>query len=544
MKHPIFRSRIVIVLLVVSLLPLCLMSAGSWFVFGRLLDKKSLELQRTVVESHARSIEAYLTESLNSLRLLATTHGFDEITDQKTLHRLFTSLNMNSNDGFIDLGVIGADGEHLAYIGPYDLINRNYRDTDWFKQVTNEGKYISDVFLGFRQVPHCVIAVKSYHGTNPWFLRATINSDQFDALVQTGMLGETGDAFIINIKGFYQTTPRVGLVLDKSPLTNLEYHRDVQDRIVRINGPQIIQVTTWINENRWMLVVQQDAAEIRAPVTRAAASGALLILLAIVLIVITTYLATRHLLKRIDKANAQREEMFKAFTRSAKLASVGELATGLAHEINNPLAILSADQTNISDIISEIKPDKEYLDELSEALARGKKQIQRCKSITTKMLQFGRKRDTQLEPTDLAPSVREINKLLERQASVNNVELILETEENLPTVMIDPVELEQVLVNLINNSMHALDNGGKIATDIRSEGDEVILEVKDNGSGISQEDLNRIFEPFFTTKPVGKGTGLGLSVCYGIVQSWGGRLEAESKLGKGTTMRIHLPVNS
>ncbi|MBU0518510.1 hypothetical protein KJ564_06195 [bacterium] len=543
-KHFDLRLRIITVLLSVSLMPMIFMGAGTWIVFGRLLERKASELQRTVVENHAYAIESYLEQLLNSLQLLASTSNLSELTDQTVLREVFENLNKASNDAFEDLGVIGPDGDHLAYIGPYELLDRNYQTTDWFRQVMAEGTYISDVFLGFRQVPHCIVAVKSSNGGSPWILRGTIDSQQFDALVHTSALGETGDVFIVNQEGIYQTTSKTGQVLTSSEIVDTEHFQGVKDRKIRQNGTDKFRVNTWINRDNWLLVAQQDAGAVRAPVNNAIAAGAVVVLIAIVLITVTTFLATRHLTNLIDKANARREEMFKAFTRSAKLASIGELATGLAHEINNPLAIISADQTNISDIISEMDAASDVRQKIEESLQRGKRQIERCKNITTKMLQFGRKREIELEPTEVETSLREIVNLMDRQAKVRDVELILEAEDQLPQLLIDAIELEQVIVNLINNSLHALPEGGLIRLTARLDGDEVIIEVRDDGAGIRPADLERIFEPFFSTKPVGEGTGLGLSVCYGIVQSWGGKIEAESEINTGTTMRIRIPVIS
>jgi len=547
LKQLSLRSRILTILLSVSLLPLLIMSFGAWIVFGRLSERKSLEVQRTVVESHARAVEAYLGERMCAIRLLASTQNLTEITDQDRLKHLLSSLNNDGGSGFIDLGVIDSQGRHLAYVGPYELLDKNYHETDWFKQVWAEGVYISDVFLGYRKVPHCIIAVKSYQGETPWILRATIDSDRFDALVKTGSLGETGDVFIVNRAGLYQTSPKKGARLDSSALAGrLESYRGVQNRKVKINGTTKIQVTTWINNNQWLLVAERDAAEVRAPVTRAIFKGALIAAASMILIIITTFLATRHLTSRIDVANAQREEMVRAFMRSAKLASIGELAAGLAHEINNPLAIIAADQTNIGDIVKDIPDNFTGREEVQESLERSKRQVQRCKNITTRMLQFGRKRDTELKQTDLPGCLRDTISLLERQASVRNIKLILETEDNLPPALVDPIELEQVIINLVNNSFHAMRDGGEIRFAVRRASvaglDELIVEAGDNGSGMPPEVLERIFEPFFTTKKFGQGTGLGLSVCYGIVQSWGGKMEAESEPGRGTTMRLKLPV--
>jgi two-component system NtrC family sensor kinase len=536
------RWRIVAVLLLASLLPLALAGFGAWVTFGNLLEDKALDQMKTLVQSHARAIEANLQERIHLLTILATSHSFKEVSNPSRLKAFLDDLNQTSTNGFVDLGIIDADGRHIAYMGPYDLHDRNYQEADWFKEVMARGVFISDVFLGFRQVPHCIIAVKTSENNRFWIVRATISSRQFDDLVTSGDLGNGNDAYIINRDALYQTTPRGGAVLDRAPIPTVTFHPGVRDNRMIVNDTTEIQVTTWINDNRWMLVVQRDLASVRAPVNRAITKGAQLVVVAVVLLIVTTFFATRHLTDRIDKANAQRDQMTRAFMRSAKLASIGELATGLAHEINNPLAIISAEQTNISDVIKDLNalPDRE--ETIIKSVERSKNQIQRCAGITRKMLQFGRNRETTLEATEIAPRLEEIVGLLRRRASVRNVDITITITEELPSVFIDPVELEQILVNLIHNSLDAMPDGGLIEIRAYKERNNVHLEVADNGTGIPPEELDRIFEPYFTTKPVGKGTGLGLSVCFGIVHSWGGRITAESKPGEGTTMHIILPI--
>lgn len=538
----LLARRITTTLLLFSLAPLVVMGVGAWLVYGRLLDQKALELQRAVVESHARAINSYLTERLNSLRLLAAIHPFDEIRNHERLSEIFISLNNNSEGGFQDLGVIGEDGTHLTYVGPYDLLGYNYREAEWFKQTLAEGHYLSDVFLGFRKTPHSIIAVKTQRDGKTWILRTTIDSEHFNSLVQTGILGKSGDAFLVNSQGSYQTTSKSGKVTDSSPISNPRRFSGLRDEIVKENGKSVIRVTTWIPDIDWMLVVEQDAAEVRAPARRATMNGFIIASLSVLLIVVTTIVATRRLTGLIDAANQNREEMVRAFMRSARLASIGEMATGLAHEINNPLAVMSSDQTNILDDLQSLDRGNPAVNEIVESVERTKRQIQRCKAITTKMLQFGRQRESDLRPTDLHHSLKEIANLLDRQAKVRNVDLTFSLQSDLPEVTIDGVELEQVLVNLIQNSFQAMPNGGQVHIHARRLKDEALIEVIDDGGGIAPENLERIFEPFFTTKPVGQGTGLGLSVCYGLVQSWGGRLEAESELGNGTTMRVRIPL--
>ncbi|GAG06911.1 unnamed protein product, partial [marine sediment metagenome] len=155
------KWRIVAVLLVAAMLPLILSGFGSWVVFRDMLEQKSYEQMRSLVKSHARAIEDHLTGRLHLLQFTADSRAFGEMSDIKQLQRTLSNLNRSSNQSFIDLGVIDANGDHTAYIGPYDLQDRNYSQEDWFKEVMISGSYISDVFLGFRQVPHCIIAVKA-----------------------------------------------------------------------------------------------------------------------------------------------------------------------------------------------------------------------------------------------------------------------------------------------------------------------------------------------------------------------------------------------
>ena len=178
------KWRIVAVLLAAAALPLMLSGFGSWVVFGDLLEQKSLEVMRRSVEHHADAIESHLAEKRHLLEIISENHSLSDIIKPEYLRNIFYNLNKVTDQGFVDLGIIDEAGNHLAYIGPYDLQSRNYREADWFREVLVQGQYVSDVFQGYRQVPHCVVAVRSAGSDKVWVLRATINSDQFDKLVQ------------------------------------------------------------------------------------------------------------------------------------------------------------------------------------------------------------------------------------------------------------------------------------------------------------------------------------------------------------------------
>ncbi len=537
--------RIVTALLVASLVPLALTGIGSWAVFERLLEEKTLEVHGAVVRSHATTVDLYMAERLRALELAAATHELSELEQEGALERLFARLNSTQEEAFVDLGVIDSEGRHVAYIGPHDLRGRSYADAEWFRYVMERGSYVSDVFLGYRRVPHCVIAVRRDEGAARWVLRATLDSDRLDALVRTVQLGETGDAYLVNEGGVYQTRPRVGAVLEEAPIPRPRPHQGVLHRRLELEGqPRQLVTTAWIRQPEWMLVVQQDEREIREPVRRAMLPGVLVVLFACLVVVAATILATRHLVGRIAEGNRERDALSRDLLRSSKLASLGEMSTGLAHEINNPLGIISAERTNISDLVGLMEPKTPDHEELRESLDRIARQVTRCAAITGKMLRFGRHGGGEVQPTSVRPRLEEIVGLLDRQASIRNVDLRLEVEPDLPEAMLDPTELEQVVVNLVNNALQAIEGAGTIVVSARREGGEVVLAVTDDGPGIPPENLERVFQPFFTTKAPGKGTGLGLSVCYGIVTGWGGRIEADSHPGKGTEFTIRVPARA
>jgi two-component system NtrC family sensor kinase len=419
-------------------------------------------------------------------------------------------------------------------------MDRDYSEADWFRTVMAQGSIVSDVFLGYRQVPHSVIAVRQRGPDGWWILRATLDNTRLYDLVRSLEVGTEGDVFIVNGAGLYQTPCRAGRVLEPSSVTDVSPYPGVREQRVEQNGRTVRQLTTWINAGHWLLVVQQAEDEILAPVNRAVAEGGLIAALALLLVGLATVVLTSRLIHRVERADRERDAMYGDLLRSAKLASLGEMATGLAHEINNPLAIISAEQTNLSDSIDDLLLEPALFASFSASVERCKRQVARCGEITAKMLQFGRRTETQLRATEIEPVLREIAQLLDRRAHAHNATLELDVQPGLPAAWVDANELEQVLANLVNNSLDALPSGGRIVVSARADGDRILLEVRDNGSGIRPEDLERIFQPFFTTKPVGKGTGLGLAVVYGIVQGWGGDIHAESAPDRGTTMSISI----
>lgn len=239
-----------------------------------------------------------------------------------------------------------------------------------------------------------------------------------------------------------------------------------------------------------------------------------------------------------------RVEAIHAAGRAEKLAAVGRLAAGVVHEINNPLATISACAEALETRVAEGAFNQSAeVEDLRDYLELIRSEAFRCKSITTGLLDFSRMRTGNRFPIDVSEILKSSARLLHHQKRGNNVEMRIEAEDALPLVEADEGQIQQVVIALSTNAIDAMSERGGILT-LRAFAQEnrVVVEVQDTGSGIAAENLSKIFEPFFTTKEVGKGTGLGLAVCYGIITEHGGRLSVRSNVGTGTTFTMFLPI--
>ncbi|MBE7561098.1 hypothetical protein HS125_19975 [bacterium] len=216
-----------------------------------------------------------------------------------------------------------------------------------------------------------------------------------------------------------------------------------------------------------------------------------------------------------------------------KMAAVGQLATGLAHEIGTPLNVISG---NAEYLLMDLPPDSPMVEELSVIV----RETKRVSMLMSQLLKFARPAPPSMDLVDLSALISEVLSLLMQEMAKNHVELVTQME-TLPPILGDANQLKQVLVNMILNAIHAMPGGGRLEISARAARDALVLSISDTGHGIAPEHLPRIFDPFFTTKDVGKGTGLGLSVCYRIVNEHKGRIEVDSRVGEGTTFKVVLP---
>ncbi|MFH2012416.1 MAG: ATP-binding protein [Pseudomonadota bacterium] len=554
-NHQYYRTltRMIVVLMIsISIIPLIFIGGVTIYYYSQSLKNNTIVYLETLVNKHRINIDTFLKEKLADIQTLVDSSTVEQLLDSNFLRRRLEILQKRYGD-FVDLGVIDDTGYQLAYAGPFQLEHVKYSDADWFKKAMTRDYFISDVFLGIRGLPHFIIAIKTKDTKGKiWIVRTTIDIEKFTSRVENIKIGKTGHAFILNRSGEFQTNPKFkdmedihfvySTIKDESPGTNSVSVVETE----RANGKRVIYAISFLKNREWMLVSKQDSADAFSSlyyVRKLVISISFVSLFSVLLI---SFFLARKIVGRMEKVDLDRVKMHEQIVEAGKLASIGELAAGIAHEVNNPVAIMVEEAGWMEDLLEEGElQSSDTLYEFRRALKQIRSQGIRCKQITHKLLSFARKTDSKLYDLNLNELIEEVVGLSERTARYRNIKIETKISPDVPPITASPSEIQQVLLNLINNAIDAIGkDGGRINIVTMVDDGFVVIDVSDTGRGIPQADIQRIFDPFFTTKPVGKGTGLGLSICYGIIDRMGGRISVNSAPGKGTVFHVRIPIST
>ena len=549
------KKTILTSMILVPFIPFVLALGIGYYNFAASLESNTIASMERIVKDHRQMIESFLLERKADLEFVLNSHSFEELRRPEDLARMFENLQKES-PAFVDLGVFDENGLHVAYQGPYHLSGRDYHQAPWFKAVVENGFFISDVFLGYRQVPHFVIAVAKTDRGRRWVIRATIDSHIFNDLVKKVRIGKTGEAYLLDAQGVFQTDRRSGGILMHRDPDRQKYgpvHEGIKTFIATDNwGETFLYATTWLKDNNWLLVVRQEKADAFQILRRAVYLVVLTSILGGAAIVSVAFFVTRLITRRMERMDHEKNQLGEQLIRAGRLAEIGEMAAGFAHEINNPLQIIKSEYALVEMILADLKArgqlkQSEDLTDLEDSIDQIKQQVDRCADVTQAILQFGRKSEPVSQDIDLCSFIPDVVGMIAKKAGVHGIGIEQQIAAGIPPVHGDPRHLQQVLVNLLNNAIDATiarhgASGGAIRIESGfSQNRHITIKVSDNGTGILAENLKKIFTPFFTTKPVGKGTGLGLSVCYGIIDKMGGSMSVASQENVGTTFTIRLP---
>jgi two-component system NtrC family sensor kinase len=539
--YRLLRRRIIVLMVVITVIPLFSMAMINSSQYRNTLKQEIVNPLLAMVNKSKHSMDLFLVERLSAVSFISSEHSFEELADEENLKRIFRVAKQEFG-GFVDLGLIDENGVQVNYVGPYDLKGRNYSGEPWFHEVRTKGASISDVFMGFRRFPHIAIAVKrGIEGGKSWVLRSTIDTRTIDELIASMRLDAKSDGFLINKEGTLQTGTRsYGAALDHfgiglPPFSSEANCIETTDPL----GREVLMAYAYFQDSPFVLVVVKPKGELFKSWYTLKSEIFYVFLTGVLIVLLVVFKLTDFLVRRLQESDERREAAFREIEHTQRLSSIGRLAAGVAHEINNPLAIVNEKAGLMRDLIeldSGFSNRNKFI-ALTDAIINS---VERCRSITHRLLGFARRMEPHIENLDLNEVVRESLGFVEKEARYRNLDLRLELEDGLPQIASDRGQLQQVFLNLLSNAFAAVEDGGIVTLRTRNTGGILSVSVEDNGCGMSEETLRRVWEPFFSTKEKGHGTGLGLFITYGIVKKLGGRIEAKSKEGQGTTMTVFL----
>ncbi len=536
-------GQLTVMTIMVGVVPMICLGTLLYLFHDAAYREKTRALLGEQVLRNAQSIDAFLDEKMANLRQQAAMASIDDLSDPARLRDLLFGLQNAYQGVFTGLELIDSSGRTVARAGG-GAIRADHAGEPWFEQAINSPQHVSG--LGSRPAG-VTLSVRIAAG-DFWLLRAHLDPRLAEDKSRAFHPGGSGGAFILNRNG---DVPE----LDNEKAAPKETLRLLAGQVFPEGRPVVLEAADATGETQWyacaplksaggVLVFHQPRTELLHSLNKARMLAAAIIALGCAGIAATALAMARRTEARLLKAEFMQQQMQRQVVEAGKLAAIGELAAGIAHEINNPLAIMMENAGWIQDLLKTDGPQSaEDMEEIQSSLQTIATQGHRCRDITHKLLSFARKTDNVKQALHVNPLLEDIAGFVRQKAKYRGAEIRLSLDPEAGQIDGSPTELQQIILNLVNNALDALDkDGGLVELRSAREGDSVSIAVQDNGHGIPPDVLPRIFEPFFTTKPEGQGTGLGLSICRDILARMGGTMRVDSPPGRGTTFLVRLPL--
>ncbi len=539
------QTRLILGLVLGFLLPNALLSTYFHFQFTHTLKNSAMLNLEAVAENQKNTIDLYLQERVVNLFNLFHGREFTLAPSPETMESYLQSLK-RFNVGFVDVGFFNAKGIQIGYAGPYPhLLGKAYGNEPWFKTLVGEEKnyLISDIYPGFRKVPHFTIGVRQVFDGQPYVLRATLDPDKLYVFLRSISHGKDVESSLINAQGQYQVVdPRRSAYPGTSdfvpPAASASGVREIDH-----DDQRTLVAYSWLKEATWALLVTQPVAVAQAGMIKARLALTIGLIVISLLISAIIFLTIRKLVADARRMAEKGQQLQEMLAHASKMASIGELAAGVAHEINNPLAIIMATSGVVRDMLNPEFDLDHSPDAICKELTVIDAAANRAKGITKKLQEMGKARipcSVECNINELLDEV--LGRLKKVEFKSKHLEVNTSLAADLPVILAEPDSLRQVFGNILINAADAIVDKGTITVSSEVRDGMASVTIADTGKGIPPENLQRIFNPFFTTKGGGKGTGLGLSIAASIVKYLGGTITVNSIPGTGSSFTVLLPI--
>ncbi len=537
-------KRAILVTASVALVPLIIWALSGYRLTMGTIESELVLRTSQLVSNSWRSVSLFLTERRSVLDFIAHDNGLETLKDPARLADILENLNKRFG-GFIDLGVINSSGKQISHAGSHQTESLDYNRQHWYREVLKRGVYISELVMGPLNEPFVDFAVKRELADGSFFvLHARLKPEQLTESIAHIDVGAEGDLFIISRNGVLQTPSRYhGPVFNKISIAVPEY--SARTRVIEsINDKKdrILIGYAHIPDTPYILMMIQKQSERIQPWYKTTWAFTGILAASIILILLVTLGVATNLVNQIHAADQERVDTLHQVEYASKMVSLGRLASGVAHEINNPLAIINEKAGHIKDIFTLTETyakDPKLINLVDSVIST----VQRCAAVTRGMLNFARHLNLSVQTIDLKEIIDEVKSVLSKEAELRSITVGVTVSEDIPPFESDRGKLEQVFFNLFNSAIGAMSDGGHLEiTARRKNKDYISVAFTDNGRGIPESDLKHIFEPFYYAKTGHSGTGLGLAVTYALVQEIGGTISVQSSPGRETCFDISIPL--
>lgn len=580
-------TKLVFYFLILSFIPLAAAGYTAYENGKKAIEKQTFNYLTATTQLKEEEIEGWIEENKRGLQLLSFSPILKKNIPILLSARLDSPLYMRAYEESQELFEQTIEGDlsftEIFFMNPEgrviistsrDELGKDKSDLPYFKE-GREKAYVQNIFLSeWGSSPSMIIATPFVDdsGNPAGVLAAHLNLKELDDIArEKPWIGETGETYLLNKYHYLVSDPKFKA---GKPLTEDIHSKGIDDCLNGITGTgfynnyegtPVLGSFRWLQERELCIVAEISQAEAFAPIyslkRNVLRAGVFLTFALLVSIPFFAFTITRPLMSLVKGAEEigkgkldyrikvrskdeigilagafnsmvkSLEESQRQLIQSEKLASLGQLAAGIAHEINNPL-------TNISNNAQMLQ--QEVGGRAAKRLKVIEENIDKASRIVRNLLDFSRAPEFHPEFIDITLLLEKSLEFMEHD--LKRIEVVKRFSKNLPEVLVDPLQIQQVFVNLITNACQAMPNGGRLTLTTDSTDKTVEVRISDTGEGIPKEHMDKIFDPFFTTRKVGKGTGLGLSISYRIIDRHGGRIKVESEVGKGSTFIIELPV--
>ena len=538
----------IILLGVTALVPLIVVTVIHYRLIQKSVDWELISRTERLASNARRAVSFFLEERLDALQFTVNELDYEQMTSPGRLSEVLRHLKLGFG-GLTDLNVIDHTGNQVAYAGPFSgLKGRDYNGQRWFIESQKHNYYVSEIFRGYRKVPHMIIAVKSFRNDGTFFiLRATLETDRLIKTLSSHKTGAHSEIFLVSRSGIIQTPSKYyGGIFQKmslplpafSPRTQAVMVSDDQKRSI-IMGYAFI--STRIADTPFIIVVIKQKAMMMQVWRKLRTNMNWFVGFCILVFLVVVTITCTFMVNRLYLADKGKAETMALMEQNNQLVSIGQLAAGVAHEINNPLALINETAGYVKDLCvlkEQYQKDEELVENIDSILEA----VERCGRITRQLLRFARKFDVKIQKVNLRDVISDSLAFYTKEAEYRNINVYVDVLADTPEIETDRGKLQQILVNLISNAFQAVDSGCNLDIQASKDGTErVRIIISDNGCGMPEENLPKIFDPFFTTKPDDKGTGLVLDITCGLIKKLHGNISVNSKENVGTTFTITLP---